>query len=181
MLSNHFRPLLSLGTYPKWMPKKATAKPETKEPKAQPPRERVEFGARLKALRNAKDLTLEEVATKFEVKGRGTPWAWENGGGAPDAFMLRRLADFYGVSADYLLWGDRTPAEATVLKAFREGDATRRAWILLAATGDLVPDVASEVAGDALLAQPSKHKVKFAPERSAEVPVRKQPSAKRKR
>jgi transcriptional regulator with XRE-family HTH domain len=181
MLSNHFRPLQSLGTYPKWMPKKATATPKTKEPKASPPRERVEFGARLKEMRNAKHLTQPQVAEKLEVAGKGTVSAWEKGGGAPDVFMLRRLCDLYEASADALLWGERMPAEATVLKAFREGDQTRRAWILLAATGDLVPDIASEAAGDALLAQSSEAKVKIAPERRAEAATRKQQRKDQKR
>jgi len=65
--------------------------------------ERKSFGMRLKAAREARGLTQQQVADLFGVK-KGTVSAWEMGGGIPDALRLRRLARVYNVSADALLW-----------------------------------------------------------------------------
>jgi len=141
MLSNHFRPHQATRTYPRWMTKKADkTPPEKKAPKAPPSPERIEFGARLTALREARQLTQKEVAQALEVAGRGTVWAWEHGGGAPDAFMLRRLAEFYDVSADALLWGERLPGEAALLRAFRKMETSKERAMLLRAAGVSEPD-----------------------------------------
>ena len=81
-----------------------------------PDRTREGFGMRLKAAREAKDLTQQQVADKFDVK-KATVSAWENGVGVPDALRLRQLAKLYGVSADALLWENALSNEAMQVAA----------------------------------------------------------------
>lgn len=72
---------------------------------------RVGFGLRLKAAREGKSLTQQDVATRFGVN-KATVSAWETGRGAPDAFVLRQLAKLYDVSADALLWEESLSPDA---------------------------------------------------------------------
>jgi len=74
------------------------------------------FGLRLKAAREAKGLTQQQVADKFDVK-KATVSAWETGVGVPDALRLRQLAKMYGVSADALLWENALSHEAMQMAA----------------------------------------------------------------
>ncbi len=57
---------------------------------------------RLRQLRIAKDLTQEELASKLNI-ARGTLANWEVGRTTPDPETMQLLADFFGVSTDYLL------------------------------------------------------------------------------
>jgi len=65
-----------------------------------------EYGDRLKALRLKKDhgekLTQAAAAAAFGVNER-TYKNWEYGATLPDGIALLKIADFYGVSVDYLL------------------------------------------------------------------------------
>jgi len=63
----------------------------------------VTFGERLKLLRTKRKLLQKEVAAAVGVK-RGTLAAWETEPDRlPEAKYLIKLADFFGVSVDYLL------------------------------------------------------------------------------
>ena len=57
---------------------------------------------RLKALRKRKGLSQEDIAPKVGVK-YGTYRNWEQGVRDPGTEALIRLAEFFGVSVDYLL------------------------------------------------------------------------------
>ncbi|MBD3917625.1 helix-turn-helix transcriptional regulator [Paenibacillus sp. PR3] len=57
---------------------------------------------RISALRNHRRLTQEQVANALGVK-RARYNAWENGISNPDHVMLAALAQFHGVSVDFLL------------------------------------------------------------------------------
>lgn len=92
---------LSGGFYPPWM-----AAEDTSDDPA-----RKGLGLRLKAARETRGMTQQQVADQFAVK-KGTVSAWETGGGIPDALRLRRLARLYQVSADALLWDDAPSLEA---------------------------------------------------------------------
>lgn len=72
---------------------------------------RLGIGQRLKAAREGKGFTQQEVADKFGVN-KATVSAWETGAGAPDAMRLRSLARLYDVSADAILWDDSLTPEA---------------------------------------------------------------------
>ena len=56
----------------------------------------------LTKLRTQKGITQEEIASALAVSNK-TISKWENGSSAPDLSMLIQLADYYGVSTDFLL------------------------------------------------------------------------------
>lgn len=60
------------------------------------------IGDTLKRLRTKKDLTSEELCSKIGIKG-GSYRNYERNDRKPDYDTLVKLADFYGVSTDYLL------------------------------------------------------------------------------
>ncbi|MDO9492848.1 helix-turn-helix domain-containing protein [Acetobacterium sp.] len=60
------------------------------------------YGYRLKELRKNLDITQEEVATELGVT-RGAYSHFENNRNEPDSETLRKLADYFLVSTDYLL------------------------------------------------------------------------------
>ena len=57
---------------------------------------------KLKELRNQKKLTQTELAQALNVS-KGTIGNWEAGHRQPDHSALSKLADFFGVSVDYIL------------------------------------------------------------------------------
>ncbi|MEG0471307.1 MAG: helix-turn-helix transcriptional regulator [Solibacillus sp.] len=60
------------------------------------------FTKKIKTLRNNRDLTQSQLADKIEV-ARTTYAMYEQGKREPDFETLKRLADFFNVSTDYLL------------------------------------------------------------------------------
>lgn len=72
------------------------------------------LGKRIKELRKTKNLTQIEFAKLFQISS-GTIAMWETDKRQPDFTTLQKLADFFGVSTDYLLGRtenalDRRPA-----------------------------------------------------------------------
>ena len=61
------------------------------------------FCERLYTLRKEQNLTMERFGIAMEVTKQAV-CRWENGERQPSLEMLARIAEFYGVSADYL-WG----------------------------------------------------------------------------
>ena len=74
----------------------------------------------MKKLRNQKGLTQQELADILHVS-KGTVGMWETGRREPNTEILSELADFYGVTVDYLLGRDQlSPAqEAAVQETIR--------------------------------------------------------------
>lgn len=66
------------------------------------------FAARLKTLRKSQNLSQIEFAKLLSVSS-GAVAMWETEKREPDKEMLIRLADFFGVTVDYLLGRDNTP------------------------------------------------------------------------
>lgn len=60
------------------------------------------LGSRLRQLREGLGLVLQDVADLFETN-RNVPSQWETGQRVPSYSHLLRLADFYGVTVDWLL------------------------------------------------------------------------------
>ena len=60
----------------------------------------------LKALRKAKGLTQEEVAADLFLSPK-TISRWESGLGIPDINIISSVAEFYGVTVDEILKGER--------------------------------------------------------------------------
>ncbi|PAE70601.1 helix-turn-helix domain-containing protein [Bacillus licheniformis] len=69
------------------------------------------FNKKLIALRKSKKLTQEEMALKIGVH-RGTYANYERGHRQPDYETLKKIADFFEVTTDYLL--DRSEKESVV-------------------------------------------------------------------
>lgn len=59
------------------------------------------YGERLKRLREDKKLSQQQLADRLNIN-RSTYARYELGQTQPDYETLQRLADFYGVSVDYL-------------------------------------------------------------------------------
>lgn len=66
----------------------------------------MEFGEKLQELRKNKGLTQEELAEVLYVS-RTAVSKWESGRGYPNIQSLKDLADFFGVSIDDLLSGEK--------------------------------------------------------------------------
>lgn len=60
------------------------------------------FGVILKELRKGKNLTGEELGNLLNVTKVAIS-NWENGNRTPDTEMLKKIADFFDVSVDYLI------------------------------------------------------------------------------
>ena len=70
----------------------------------------VKIGKFLKDLRKEKGLTQSEVADHLYVSSK-TISRWENGDGMPDINVLTEIADFYNITVDELLRGERKNIE----------------------------------------------------------------------
>ena len=82
----------------------------------------MEFKDRLKMCRKNKKITQEKLAEKLGIK-RPTYAKYETGENQPDLTMLNKLADFFGVSTDYLL--GRTDEEDHISYAAKDGYSQR--------------------------------------------------------
>lgn len=79
-------------------------------------------GRRIAGLRTGRDLTQQQLADAIGVSDK-TVSKWENGGCFPDITVIPILADFFGVTTDYLLRG--TPRKVQYLAASRFNDKWR--------------------------------------------------------
>lgn len=66
---------------------------------------------RLKELRNAKGLYQKDIANELNI-AISTYSYWEQGKIEPDNTTLKKLADYFGVSVDYLLGCDEQPTQS---------------------------------------------------------------------
>lgn len=67
------------------------------------------IGERLKSLRLAHGLTQEQIAQVLGFKDAGNYRKYESGKNSPGADKICALADFYKVTADYILGRTDTP------------------------------------------------------------------------
>ena len=68
------------------------------------------IGEFLKSLRKSKGYTQQDVADALYVTQK-TVSRWENGEGIPDVNILTSVADFYGITVDELLKGEKSNKE----------------------------------------------------------------------
>ena len=68
------------------------------------------IGAQIAKLRKQNNITQDELAKNLDVSAQAVS-KWENGG-APDMEMMPRIADYFGVSIDYL-FGRKKAKEET--------------------------------------------------------------------
>lgn len=69
------------------------------------------IGGFLRELRNEKGLTQEQLAEMLGVTNRSIS-RWETGATMPDFDLLIQVAEYFGVSADEILDGERKPKSA---------------------------------------------------------------------
>ena len=78
------------------------------------------FSERLKRLRKDRGMTLDELAEQYNQRlggglNKGTISKYENGRQEPMMSVARNLARFFGVTVDYLVDEDETPAGSVVI------------------------------------------------------------------
>jgi len=78
------------------------------------------IGDKLREARKNKHLTLREVGEALSISYSGLAEI-ERGERNCNSETLRRLAEFYGVSTDYLLFGEKSPQMSNVQLAFYNG------------------------------------------------------------
>lgn len=102
--------------------------------------DQVKIGEFLKELRKEKKLTQEQLAEQFNVSRRSVS-RWETGSNMPDLDILMEISDYYGVTLNELLDGERKSEnmdkelEQTVIKVAQYSNEdklkeTRRTHIL---------------------------------------------------
>ena len=93
--------------------------------------------SRFKKLRAGKRISQKELAAALEVSPPAVG-LWEQGRRQPDSDTLVRIANFFGVSTDYLLGNDAAPplpaGESRLLELFRAlPDSGKQALLSIAA------------------------------------------------
>ena len=81
------------------------------------------FQDRISKLRNDSNLTMDQLAKKLNVSKRRENM-WENNGTVPRNDVLKSLAEYFGVSIDYLLGNDSTEnkePESNELRVLQRG------------------------------------------------------------
>lgn len=81
------------------------------------------FSERLRQLREEKGLTQQELAEKLNI-GRASISNYELGTRTPDIEVLNKLADFFGVTTDYLIGRSeyKTFEEENMIKAYAKNE-----------------------------------------------------------
>lgn len=111
---------------------------------------------RLRAAREGKELTQQQVADRFGVT-KATVSAWETGGGDPGVYRLRELSQLYGVATDALLWEDSLTPEAMRFAAEFDSLTEKQRGLFKAMWMAFVTEAASdEKVGNHLPPVPSK-------------------------
>lgn len=60
------------------------------------------FGSRLRFLRKSRQITQQQIADSIQIS-RSTYAGYENGSHEPDITIIRKIAEFYHISTDFLL------------------------------------------------------------------------------
>jgi transcriptional regulator with XRE-family HTH domain len=82
------------------------------------------FPQRLKQLRLEKGMNQTRLAQEMGVS-QGTVARWETDVREPDNVMLRKLAEFFGVSIDYLLKDEHTPEMRLITRISKLSEADK--------------------------------------------------------
>ncbi len=86
------------------------------------------LGHKIKQLRNEKDLSLEKLAHHLSI-AKSILWKYEKDQTIPSAKIIKRIASFFNVSTDYLLFDESEKENITkisdknLLKKFEEVDS----------------------------------------------------------
>ena len=77
------------------------------------------FAKRITSLRENKNLYQKDIARIFNVE-QATVSNWEKGKRIPDSDMLIKLANFFGVSVDFLLGNEQKKSEEEEIETLRQ-------------------------------------------------------------
>lgn len=91
---------------------------------------------RLKAERNKRDLS-QMALSKLIGVSQQTIGSWETGRTSPDPEMIKVLAEFFGVTTDYLLGNDIETAKQEITDAVSDDQELREFWDKLKEREDL--------------------------------------------
>lgn len=91
---------------------------------------------RLKAERNKRDLS-QMALSKLIGVSQQTIGSWETGRTNPDPEMIKVLAEFFGVTTDYLLGNDIETAKQEITDAVSDDQELREFWDKLKEREDL--------------------------------------------
>lgn len=86
------------------------------------------FGQILKSIRNEKNITQEELAKVLNLK-RTSISGYETGRKEPDFGTLAKIADYFGVSIDFLLGRSNVKYTMDELREVIEGDSELASFI----------------------------------------------------
>lgn len=109
----------------------------------------VKIGERIKHLRKTQNVTQETLAAALNISYQAVS-KWENGTSLPDITLLPHIADFFGVTTDYLLdFSSQKQAEEIeeLLAAAQKADRTG------------APEVAISLLRQALCRYPNEHRI----------------------
>lgn len=84
---------------------------------------RIEFGKRLRHLRKQKGLSAEQLGERIGV-ARTTVYGYEQGARFPDLFTVKRLAELFGVTVDYLIGVEIQPPTHDLREVFSRDNLT---------------------------------------------------------
>lgn len=91
------------------------------------------IGDNLSTLRKERKLTQAEIAERFNYSDKAVS-KWENGDTSPDIETLNALAQFYGVTLDYLISEDSSENKASYVKKQNKPESNKIASCALAAS-----------------------------------------------
>lgn len=96
---------------------------------------------RIKALRNGKKITQATLA-KYLGVAQNTLSYWENETYDIDTGSLQKIADYFGVTTDYVLCRDATPVSQTTDKSVSDEDIM---FALFGGDEEITPEMFDEV------------------------------------
>lgn len=79
------------------------------------------FAERIKSLRIKKNLTQQELGSKFNVTSTGVSY-WESGKAIPNIEVMNKLSNFFGVTIDYLMGKDKVDENNESMILFRKAE-----------------------------------------------------------
>ncbi len=114
---------------------------------------------RLRELRELRNLTQGDLAKELKVS-QSTIAMWESGKRDPDTEALHRIADYFGVSTDYLIGRSNSPHPGEIAATHIDGDKSY---------DDLTPEMLQQIeAFKRFIIEEHKKKTGSSPEKSTD-------------
>lgn len=85
--------------------------------------QKIEFGKRLRELRKRRGLSAEQLGDKLGV-ARTTVFGYEQGQRIPDMITIKKIAELFNVTVDYLLGVQLKPPSHNVREVLSRSDLT---------------------------------------------------------